>query len=413
MSVAGGCLLPICRGSDMAVLRPSSEHELAEMVRAAAADRHTLEIIGAGTKRALGRPVRADACLDLSALRGIISYDAEELVLCAASGTPLEEIAAELAAHRQCLGFDPADWGPLFGVPARGGTIGGALAADVSGSRRLLHGAAREHLLGIRAVNGWGKAYKAGGKVVKNVTGFDISKLMCGSLGILGPLSEVTLRLLPKPEHSACLVVRGLEPEQGLHLLRRIWREPLEASALVYLPNAVLEHFDLGGSGEAGLALLRVEGSTEALNDKRMRLRALLESLRVEELAHGDQLLTAAANGSVFASAALDVWRMTVPPSTSAEVAAALVGTLWYADWAGGLFWIATSRDTLSAAAGLERICARAQGQLQLLRADEGQRRGFPARPSGGQGVIQLMRTVKSAFDPLALFNPGRMYEGL
>ncbi|MGC8534765.1 MAG: FAD-binding protein [Rhizomicrobium sp.] len=397
----------------MAVLRPSSEPELAEMVRAAAADRHTLEIMGAGTKRALGRPVRADACLDLSALRGIISYDAEELVLCAASGTPLEEIAAELAAHRQCLGFDPADWGPLFGLPALGGTIGGALAADVSGSRRLLHGAAREHLLGIRAVNGWGKAYKAGGKVVKNVTGFDISKLMCGSLGILGPLSEVTLRLLPKPEQSACLVVRGLEPEQGLHLLRRIWREPLEASALVYLPNAILEHFDLGGSGEAGLALLRVEGSTEALNDKRMRLRALLESLRVEELEHGDQLFTAAANGSVFASSALDVWRMTVPPSTSAEVAAALVGTLWYADWAGGLFWIATSRDTLSAAAGLERICARAQGQLQLLRADESQRLGFPARPSGGQGVVQLMRTVKSAFDPLALFNPGRMYEGL
>ena len=413
MLAAGGCPLPICRGSDMAALRPSSESELVEMVRAAAADRHSLEITGGGTKRALGRPVQADDCLDLSALRGIIIYDAEELVLSAASGTPLEEIAAELAAHRQCLGFDPADWGPLFGQPPLGGTIGGALAADASGTRRLLHGAAREHLLGIRAVNGWGKAYKAGGKVVKNVTGFDISKLMCGSLGILGPMSEVTLRLLPRPAQSACLVVRDVEPEQGLYLLRRIWREPLEASGLLYLPQVILEHFELGGSGDAGMVLLRVEGSAEALTDKRMRLRALLESLRVEELEHGDQLFTVAANGSVFARSSLDVWRMAVPPAASSEVAAALVGTLWYADWAGGLFWIATSRDTLSAAAGLERICVRAQGQLQLLRADEGQRRSFAARPLGGQSAVQLMRTVKTAFDPLALFNPGRMYEEL
>jgi glycolate oxidase FAD binding subunit len=397
----------------MAVLRPLSEAELSEMVRAAAADHHTLEIMGRGSKRAMGRPVRADDWLDLSGLRGIISYDAEELVVTAAAGTPLAEIAAELAAHRQCLGFDPADWGALFGTAALGSTIAGALAADVSGTRRVLHGAAREHLLGMRAVNGWGKAYKAGGKVVKNVTGFDISKLMCGSLGILGPMSEVTLRLFPQATHSACLVVRGLEPQQGLHLLRRIWREPLEASGLLYLPNPILEHFALRGSLEAGVVLLRVEGSLAALNDKRMRLRAQLEGLRVEDLEQGDQLLAAAANGSIFAAMPLAVWRMTVPPAVSSEVAAALAGTLWYADWAGGLFWIATSGDTLSVAAGLERICARAQGQLQLLRAQEALRLGFSARPAGGEGVLQLMRKVKAAFDPLALFNPGRMYEGL
>ncbi len=413
MSAAGVCRLPICRGSDMAVLRPSSESELAEMVRAAAADRHTLEIMGSGSKRAMGRPTDADDCLDLSALRGIRSYDAEELVVTAASATPLREIAAELAQHRQCLGFDPADFGPLFGSAAQSGTIGGALAADVSGTRRILHGAAREHLLGLRAVNGWGNVYKAGGKVVKNVTGFDISKLMCGSLGILGPMSEVTLRLLPRPTHSACFAVRDLEPEAGLHLLRRIWREPLEASGLLYLPKIILEYFDLGGNAEAGIVLLRVEGSDEALKDKRLRLRALLEGLRVEDLAQGDALLATAANGSVFAPSPHDVWRLAVPPSAAAEVAAALVGTLWYADWAGGLFWIATSGDALSAAAGLERICARAQGQLQLLRADEHLRRRFAARPSSGDGVLQLMRTVKSAFDPLALFNPGRLYEGL
>ena len=413
MSAAGVCPLPTCRGSNMAVLRPLSESELAEMVRAAAADHHTLEILGSGSKRAMGRPVEADDCLDLSALRGIRSYDAEELVVTAASATPLREIAAELAEHRQCLGFDPADWGPLFGMAPQSGTIAGALAADVSGTRRVLHGAARDHLLGIRAVNGFGKTYKAGGKVVKNVTGFDISKLMCGSLGILGPMSEVTLRLLPSPTHSASLAVRDLETEAGLHLLRRVWREPLEASGLLYLPKAILEHFDLGGSTDAGIVLLRVEGSAAALTDKRRRLSGLLEGLRVEDLEQGDQVFAAAANGSVFAPIPLDVWRMAVPPAAAPEVAAALVGTLWYADWAGGLFWIATSDDALSAAAGLERICARAQGQLQLLRADADQRRRFAARPSGEAGVLELMRTVKSAFDPLALFNPGRLYEGL
>ncbi|MDE2466288.1 MAG: FAD-binding protein, partial [Alphaproteobacteria bacterium] len=322
----------------MAVLRPASEAELAEMVTAAASDRHTLEIVGAGSKRALGRPVEADDCLDLSHLSGIIAYDAEELVVTARPATTLAELAAELADHRQCLGFDPADWGALFGQLPRTGTIGGALAADQSGTRRVLSGAARDHLLGIRAVNGWGKVYKAGGKVVKNVTGFDISKLMCGSFGILGPMSEVTLRLLPRQPLSVCLVVRDIEPERGLRLLRRIWREAIEASGLLYLPNGMLDRFDIAGGSDAGIALVRLDGSAEALIDKRLRLQSLLENMREADLEYGDRVFEAAANGSVFTAAPLDVWRMAVPPAASTDVASALAGTIWYADWAGSLF---------------------------------------------------------------------------
>src|SRR5271168_3763633 len=156
------------------ILRPQTETELAGIVRAAAADRRTFEIVGRGTKRGLGRPVEADAILDLSALTGIVRYEPDELIITARAGTSVAEIEAALDEKNQRLGFEPADWSALYGTPARASTIGGVLSADASGSARLRYGAARDHLLGFHAINGSGEIYKAGGHVVKNVTGFDV-----------------------------------------------------------------------------------------------------------------------------------------------------------------------------------------------------------------------------------------------
>lgn len=397
----------------MATISITSEAELIEAVRAARDNRRRLELVGAGTKRALGRPVEADDVLDLSGLSGILSYEPEELVLTVQANTPLAEIEAVIAEKNQRLGFDPADWGPLFGAPARAGTIAGALAADTSGSARLRYGAARDHLLGYRGVNGHGEAYKGGGRVVKNVTGFDISKLMCGGFGTLGPMSEVTLRLVPRAPQSLILVVRDIAPETGLKLLRNVWTSPLEATGLAFISAFAAEGFgQIGGIG-AGAALIRVDGTAEALSEKRAALLLLCDGYDVRPLDEGDAAFARIGSGGAYVDHAVDVWRLAVPPANAAETAHALAGTMWLADWAGGLFWVGTSETDVAAASRLRHIAARAGGHATLLRASEEARRSIAVFPPQPQALAALTRQVTAAFDPLGLFNPGRMVEAV
>src|SRR5947207_1361815 len=197
----------------------SNETDVVGAVRAARETKRTLEIVGAATKRGFGRSVECDDVLDLSGLRGIVKYEPDELVITALAGTPVAEVEAVLAEKNQRVGFEPSDWGPLFGAPANSATIGGVIAADASGSAAIKFGRARDHLLGFRAVNGFGEAYKAGGRVVKNVTGFDLPKLMCGAMGTLGPMTEVTLRAVPNA-NSVSYLAKDIAPSTGLALLR-------------------------------------------------------------------------------------------------------------------------------------------------------------------------------------------------
>lgn len=397
----------------MATIAVHSEAELVEAVRAARAGGRKLELLGAGTKRAYGRPVDADDTLDLTGLSGITSYEPEELVLTAGAATPVAEIVEAIAGNSQRLGFDPADWGPLFGQAAGAATIAGVLSADCSGSARVRYGAARDHLLGFRSVNGFGEAYKGGGRVVKNVTGFDLPKLMCGAFGTLGPLSEVTLRLVPRAPLSATLAVKDLKPEEGLKLLRRIWSMPLEATGLAFIPACAAELFPLLGGIGAGAALIRVDGAPEPLDEKRHALRAMLDDEDVVDAFDGDTLFTQIGAGAAFSGSDVDVWRIAVPPASGAETAHALAGTVWYADWAGGLIWVGTSQSNAGSAAKLHHIAARANGYATLLRAAPQVRSVLPVFPPEAVARAALTRAVKGAFDPLGLFNPGRMVEGL
>ncbi len=216
--------------------------------------------MGAGTKQAFGRAVvTMGSVLDVSGLSGIVSYQPEELIITAKPGTPVAEIEAALAQKGQRLGFDPSDWGPLLGREPGAGTIGGAISCDLAGSARIRCGAVRDHLLGLRGVNGLGEAFKAGGKVVKNVTGFDLPKLVCGAFGTLCVLTEVTLRVFPKPPLSTTLMVRGLPAADGFALLRKVWSSPLEATGLAF---------------SHGNALIRLEGEEQPLAEKCAMLRS-------------------------------------------------------------------------------------------------------------------------------------------
>lgn len=389
-------------------LSVKDEHELADIVRAAGADRRRLEIVGRGTKRGLGRPIEADAVLDLSAHSGILRYEPDELIITARAATPIAEIESVVAAKHQRLGFDPADWGPLFGAPAGRATIGGALSADASGSARLRYGAARDHLLGYRAVNGWGEIYRAGGQVVKNVTGFDLPKLLCGAMGTLGVLSEVTLRLVPRALQSAVVLAKDVDAETGLSLLRRIWSSPLEPTGLAYLPGEMARVFPELGNIGAGASLFRVDGAAAPLADKIASLNDLLDARDTMLLAESDDVFARIGSGQALTASVGDVWRVFVPPSAAVACVRMLDVRLWLADWAGGVLWIADDENK-----DVHAMAARCDGYAVLMRAPAEKRRATAIFAPEAPARAALTRRVKDAFDPLRLFNPGRMFDGI
>jgi glycolate oxidase FAD binding subunit len=254
----------------------------------------------------------------------------------------------------------------------------------------------RDHLLGFHAVNGLGEAYKAGGRVVKNVTGFDLPKLTCGSFGTLGPLTEVTLRVFPKPPLSATLSVRDVGAEEGFGLLRRIWSSPLEATGLAWAQDAVF---------------IRVEGAAEPLREKLDAVRALLAGYDVVDYDDGEDLFRTLGSGASFLGTDFDVWRVSIPPASAARVRAEISAPVCYADWAGGLLWIGTKDADVSSR--LRAIVQCEGGHATLMRASAEKRAQIPVFHPEPPERAALTRAVKAAFDPLGLFNPGRMYEGV
>src|SRR5579871_682234 len=237
----------------MTRFRPQSESELVEIVRHAAAEEEPLELIGGGTKRALGRPMQAPHTLELGAFSGVTLYEPSELVLTAGAATPLVEIEATLAAANQMLAFEPGEWGGLFGSAPGASTLGGVLACNISGPRRIRQGAARDHLLGLRGVSGRGEAFKAGGRVVKNVTGYDLCKLMAGSYGTLAALTEVTVKVLPRPEAIRTVLLEGLEIDPAVAAMIRALCSSHELGGAAYVPDA------LAATGKS-MTVMRVEG---------------------------------------------------------------------------------------------------------------------------------------------------------
>src|SRR5690606_26097412 len=222
-SGAASCRSPTSPGSDgpvmSSVLRPETADQILEAVAWAAAAETPLEIVAGGTKRGIGRPLQVEHTLDVSGLVGITLYEPDELVLSARAGTPMTMIDAALAAEGQALAFEPPDLGPVLGGTAGGATSGGVLAANLGGPRRIKMGAARDHFLGLSAVSGRGEAFKSGGRVVKNVTGYDLCKVLAGSWGTLAVMTDVTIKVLPAPETEVTLVLDGLDARRGVAAL--------------------------------------------------------------------------------------------------------------------------------------------------------------------------------------------------
>src|SRR3954453_5569724 len=269
-------------------LKPRDAKEVEEALRWALEDDRALDIVGAGTKRAIGRPSQTDITLDLSGLAGITLCEPEELVLSARAGPPLAESAALVESRGQMLAFEPMDLGPVLGGPAGQGTIGGMLAANLSGPRRIKAGAARDYFLGFSAVTGRGETIKSGGRVVKNVTGYDLCKLMAGSWGTLAALTEVTVKTLPKAETEQTLLILGLTDETAVAAMAAAMGSSSDVSGAVHLPATVA--LRAPGHGHHGpLTAFRLEGFAPSVSHRKIALEEVVRRFgELEGLAEND-----------------------------------------------------------------------------------------------------------------------------
>ena len=402
----------------MTIFTPSTAAEVLEAVRWAAAEEQPLEILGAGTKRGIGRPAQTQHAVELSGLAGVTLYEPEELVLSARAGTPLAQIEALVAAHNQELAFEPMDYGPLHGAPTAGGksgTIGGVLAANLSGPRRLKTGAARDHILGVSAVSGRGEAFKAGGRVVKNVTGYDLSKAMAGSWGTLAVVSDVTFKVLPRSEMETTVVLRRLDDEQATAAMAAALGSSAEVASAAHLPERVAARVLEGALGGDAATLLRVEGFGPSVAYRVEMLRSLLGGEVTTVEADGSRRLWADIRDVVpFADGSgseRPVWRVSVAPSQGWKLVAGLrmqAAIDAFYDWQGGLVWLRMDADPESelVRAG---VAAVGGGHATLVRASAPARAALSTFQPQGGALAALSARLKQEFDPRGILNPGRM----
>ena len=399
-------------------VKPRDGKDAEEAVRWAIEHGKTLEVTGRGSKRAIGRPSQTDLTLDLSALSGVTLYEPAELVLSAKAGTPLAEIEALLDDNNQQLGFEPMDYGPLLGGAASQGSLGGVIATNLSGPRRIKAGAARDHFLGVTAVTGRGDTIKSGGRVVKNVTGYDLCKLFAGSWGTLGAMTDITVKVLPKPETEATVLVHGLDDAQACAAMAAAMGSPHDVSGAAHLPDHVASWFDGLPKAEAS-TVLRLEGFAPSVVHRKDSLAVLMKTFGAVEIL--DEKTSRALWQDVrtvkpFAVSARErpLWRISVAPTRGHEIAAVITpAAQMFYDWAGGLVWVAMPLADQPDAAAVRGAVAQIGGYATLIRAPAAVRAALDVFQPMPRGLAALEKRVKESFDPKGVLNPGRMWAGV
>ena len=400
------------------------------MVRAAIASDQPLEIIGHGTKRQIGQPMATNAVLDLSALNAVSAYEPNELIISVQAGAPLADVQSLIDAKNQQFAFEPMDTSVLLGVPGNG-TIGGMIGVGLAGPRRIKAGGARDHLLGAHAVSGFGDSFKTGGRVVKNVTGYDLCKLLTGSWGTLAVMTEVTLKVMPKPESECTLLLRGLDDLAANRAMTAALGSPFDVSGAAHLPNSAFRPAsgawaDLGSKlsefpGQA-MTLVRLEGIAASVADRAGSLRKTLAAFGAAEMLQDAASAAVwrairdvepfAANGPL---GAWPVWRIVCPPAVGGALGQALArdtgGDVIY-DWGGGLIWAALPPKPDAQAALLRQRVEAAGGHAMLIRASEAVRRTVDVFHPHAGGVALLSERVRASFDPKTVLNRGRLARG-
>lgn len=396
------------------MLMPQSETDAADMVVEAAGHGTRLSIKGGGTRAGFGNAVSADATLSSRHLSGIVAYNPAEMVLTAKAGTPVTEIEAAVAQNGQSLAFEPPDHRAMMGTAGEP-TIGGVFACNASGPRRFVAGAARDHLLGIRFINGKGEAIKAGGRVMKNVTGLDLVKLLAGSYGTLGFLTEVTFKVLPRSRVTETIVVSGLDDAAAARAMAVAMAMPVEVTGAAHLPELVAPRLLNGALPSGAATVLRLEGLAASVVERSRKLQEVMGRLGPVTLLDGEQSATLwqqIGNVHPYSDAMhKPLWRVSVAPTSGHQLVAGLrlqAGIDAFYDWQGGLVWMQVEgepeADMLRAG-----IKALGGGHATLIRAGHISRDGIAAFEPETPAVAALSERLREKFDPHAIFNPGLM----
>lgn len=358
------------------------------------------EIVGSGSKKALGRSTQSNSILDMSGFKGISLYEPDELVLEAGAGTPMSEIEKLLAKNNQQLAFEPPDYSKLLGSK-KSGTLGGLIACGLSGPRRIKAGAARDHILGFSGVSGRGEIFKAGGRVVKNVTGFDLAKLMVGSYGTLAALTQITMKVLPAAATEETVVLSGLDDGRAIKAMSLAMQSSCEVSGAAHLPGAQ--------------TLLRLEGIRPSVISRRDKLRGLLKEFGAAEVLGEKQSRTqwiAVRDVHLLSGdQTRAVWKLSVTPSMGAEIVGRISKQLdakYFFDWAGGLIWLSAPAADDASASIIRSSFDR--GHATLIRAPESVRASVDVFQPQTSALAALSARVKASFDPGGVLNFGRMY---
>lgn len=390
---------------------PTTEAQACAVVASIVEARVPLAIRGGGTRTGLGRPDNAVSTLSSAGLTGITLYEPAEMVIGARAGTPLKLVEQTLAERGQMLPFEPMDHRSLLGTSGEP-SIGAVAAGNISGPRRITVGAARDSLIGIRLINGRGEAIKSGGRVMKNVTGLDLVKLVAGSHGTLGFLTEVTFRILPRPERSVTLSWPGLADEAAVALLCAALGSPFEPSAAAHLPAGI--------GAAAGRTLLRLENFSASIDYRAAELARLLKPHGRPELIEGpgsETLWREVRDAAFFAGSDEAVWRLSLAPTkgptATAAIARVVPGARWFYDWGGGLVWLAVPVAGDAGAAAIRAALRPLGGHATLVRAPDAVRAAVPVFEPLAAPLMRLTEGIKKSFDPEGIFEPGRMYAGI
>lgn len=404
------------------IFKPDTPEQVLEAVQWAIAEKQTLDVFGHGTKRAYGRPAPGGAnALDMSNLVGISLYEPGELVMSAACATPMSEIQAALEGSNQRMAFEPPNLGPLLGAGEGAGTIGGMFACNLAGPRRISAGSARDHILGFHAVSGRGEIFKSGGRVVKNVTGFDLSKLIAGSFGTLAAMTEVTFKVLPESEKSRTVLVMTKDNVAGVAAMTEALHGSYEVSGAAHLPAEIASKSGVSYLSKAGGAVtaVRVEGPGPSVDYRAQALRELLAGYGETEELHTVNtraLWREIRDVSFFVSGDEQIWRLSVPPADGAAVAEKIIDLLAgraLFDWGGGLIWLALDVRSDAAHKDIRDVVRSTGGHATLIRAAADVRAQVPVFHPQPDVLAQVAVRVKKSFDPNGVLCPGRMVEGI
>ena len=417
---------PTYQDSD-STLYPQNEKEVSNFVKKFYKSNVPIELVGSGSKKKIGKLLQCAKTLNLSKLDGIIEYLPEELYIRVKACTPIKEIEEKLKKNNQQLAFEPIDFGYLLNGKSDYGTAAGQVSCNISGPRRFKVGSIRDHVLGFRGVNGRGEIIKSGGVVVKNVTGYDLSKIICGSYGTLVALTEITFKVLPAPEESKTLIIHNQKIETGLYFLDKSISSSNDISGAIFLPKEqavkgctmnIEKTFKLNDlKHEGSLTAVRIEGSKNSIDQ---RIENLTNELQLKNLntsileVHQSEIFwNKIKNLEFFTSSKNSIIRIVIPPSESANLIYQFSNKYkYYLDWGGALIWMEAFELSEEMFESIRRKVVKLGGYVTMIKNSD----YLPYVEDTftiNRDRFNISQNIKKSFDPKRILNPGKMYTGI